>query len=62
MRRKEDECTRELSLKEQKRKELYAKQVCLRHKRKISSVRERIGIIINQCCGSGSGIRAWVPF
>ena len=26
MRRKEDECTRELSLKEQKRKELYAKQ------------------------------------
>jgi structural maintenance of chromosome 3 (chondroitin sulfate proteoglycan 6) len=26
MRRKEEECTRELSLKEQKRKELYAKQ------------------------------------
>jgi hypothetical protein len=32
MRRKEDECTRELSLKEQKRKELYAKQVCLRQR------------------------------
>merc|ERR1719369_1873223 len=26
MRKKEDECTRELTLKEQKRKELYAKQ------------------------------------